>query len=259
MLIAGVGSSLRACQQLVEEKGLQDRIFFHTPWPKKDTGIVLGAADVLLLPTQGEQSLVSVPSKLISYMLSGRPVLAMVLGNSETAKLIIKAKAGWVIPPDDPGTAAALKVIAASAPEDVRAAGARGLDYALSNLTREANLPQDDPALSSRPQNPEPCDRFSNFSDSGVPTVSKGLGCAGKRFFDLTVAIAALISRGADAWGDCRCYRASAPEDRSSSCRNVLVGRGEYFTSSSSDRWSTMRRIFATLTVVLIVRIQICA
>jgi colanic acid biosynthesis glycosyl transferase WcaI len=143
MLIAGVGSSLQTCQQLVEEKGLQDRIFFHTPWPKKDTGIVLGAADVLLLPTQGEQSLVSVPSKLISYMLSGRPILAMVLGHSETAKLIINAQAGWVIPPDDPaGTAAALKVIAASDPEDVRAAGARGLDYALSNLTREANLPR---------------------------------------------------------------------------------------------------------------------
>src|SRR5580658_6695953 len=143
MLIAGAGSCLQACQALVEKKGLQDRVFFHTPWAKKDTGIVLGAADVLLLPTQGEQSLVSVPSKLISYMLSGRPVLAMVLGNSETAKLIIKANAGWVIPPDDPvRTAAALKVIAASAPEDVRAAGARGLDYALCHLTREANLPR---------------------------------------------------------------------------------------------------------------------
>src|ERR1700722_14970892 len=143
MLIAGVGSSLRACQQMVEEKGLQDRIFFHTPWPKKDTGIVLGAADVLLLPTQGEQSLVSVPSKLISYMLSGRPVLAMVLSNSDTARLITQAKAGWVIPPDDPvGTAAALKIIAATAAEDVRAAGARGLDYALCHLTREANLPR---------------------------------------------------------------------------------------------------------------------
>jgi glycosyltransferase involved in cell wall biosynthesis len=128
---------------MVEEKGLQDRIFFYTPWPKKDTGIVLGAADVLLLPTQGEQSLVSVPSKLISYMLSGRPVLAMVHSNSDTAKLIIKAKAGWVISPDDPvATAAALKVIAASPAEDVRAAGARGLDYALCHLTREANLPR---------------------------------------------------------------------------------------------------------------------
>jgi colanic acid biosynthesis glycosyl transferase WcaI len=143
LLIAGVGSSLAACQQMVEEKGLQDRIFFYTPWPKRDTGIVLGAADVLLLPTQGEQSLVSVPSKLISYMLSGRPVLAMVLGNSDTAKLIIKAQAGWVISPDDPvAAAAALKVIAASPSEDVRAAGARGLDYALCHLTREANLPR---------------------------------------------------------------------------------------------------------------------
>ena len=143
MLIAGAGSRLQACQELVETKKLQDRVFFYTPWPKRDTGIVLGAADVLLLPTQGEQSLVSVPSKLISYMLSGRPVLAMVLGNSDTAKLITAATAGWVIPPDDPAeTAAALKVIAASAREDLRAAGARGLDYALCYLTREANLPR---------------------------------------------------------------------------------------------------------------------
>jgi colanic acid biosynthesis glycosyl transferase WcaI len=143
LLIAGVGSRLQLCQDLVEKQGLEDRVFFYTPWPKKDTGIVLGAADVLLLPTQGEQSLVSVPSKLISYMLSGRPVLAMVLGNSDTAKLITAAKAGWVIPPDDPaGAAAALKIIAASAREDLRAAGARGLDYALCHLTREANLPR---------------------------------------------------------------------------------------------------------------------
>ena len=143
LLIAGSGSRLQACQELVETKGLQDRVFFYTPWPKKDTGIVLGAADVLLLPTQGEQSLVSVPSKLISYLLSGRPVLAMVLGNSDTARLIAEAKAGWVIPPDDPaGVAAALKVIAASTRENLRAAGTQGLDYALRHLTREANLPR---------------------------------------------------------------------------------------------------------------------
>jgi colanic acid biosynthesis glycosyl transferase WcaI len=143
MLIAGAGSRLQACQELVEKKGLQDRVFFYTSWSKKDTGIILGAADVLLLPTHGEQSLVSVPSKLISYMLSGRPVLAMVLGNSETAELITAAKAGWVVPPGDPvGAASALKVLAANPREDLRAAGARGLDYALCHLTREANLPK---------------------------------------------------------------------------------------------------------------------
>jgi glycosyltransferase involved in cell wall biosynthesis len=141
MLIAGAGSRSQAYQELVEKKGLQDRVFFYTSRSKKDAGIILGAADVLLLPTQGEQSLVAVPSKLISYMLSGRPVLAMVLGNSETAELITTAKAGWVVPPGDPvGVASALKVIAANPREDLRAAGARGLDYALRHLTREANL-----------------------------------------------------------------------------------------------------------------------
>ena len=143
VLIAGVGSRLQACQELVEKKGLQDRVFFYTSWSKKDTGIILGAADVLLLPTLGDQSLVSVPSKLISYMLSGRPVLAMVLRNSETAELITAAKAGWVVPPGDSvSVASALKVIAANPREDLRAAGARGLDYALCHLTREANLPK---------------------------------------------------------------------------------------------------------------------
>lgn len=143
MLIAGTGSRLQACQNLVEKKKLQDRVFFYTPWPKKDKGIVLGAADVLLLPSQGEQSLVAVPSKLVSYMLSGRPVLAMVLANSDTARLITRAKAGWVIPPDDPArTAAALKTIAAFPREYLRAAGTMGLDYALCHLTREGNLPR---------------------------------------------------------------------------------------------------------------------
>ena len=40
------------------------------------------------------------------------------------------------------GAAAVLKVIAASAREDLRATGARGLDYALCNLTRDANFPK---------------------------------------------------------------------------------------------------------------------
>jgi glycosyltransferase involved in cell wall biosynthesis len=143
LLIAGGGSRLNSCQELVAKKGLQDRVFFYTPWPQQDTGMVLGAADLLLLPTQGEQSLVSVPSKLISYMLSGRPVLASVLESSDTAALIREAQAGWVIPPDDPeAVAAALKAITASAPDELRAAGARALDYALANLTREASLPR---------------------------------------------------------------------------------------------------------------------
>lgn len=141
LLIAGTGSRLAACQTLVKEKRLQNRVFFYTPWPKEHTGVVLGAADILLLPTQGNQSLVSVPSKLISYMLSGHPVLAMVHEDSDTAALIRKAQAGWIIPPDDPAqTASALKSIASSAPEELRACGTRGLDYALSNLSREENL-----------------------------------------------------------------------------------------------------------------------
>src|ERR1700722_10413366 len=40
MLIAGAGSRLHACQQLVEKKGLQDRVFFYTSRSKKETGTI---------------------------------------------------------------------------------------------------------------------------------------------------------------------------------------------------------------------------
>jgi colanic acid biosynthesis glycosyl transferase WcaI len=187
MLIAGAGSRLQVCQKLVETKGLQDRVFFYTPWPKKDTAIVLGAADVLLLPTQGEQSLVSVPSKLISYLLSGRPVLAMVLGNSDTATLITGAKAGWVIPPDDPaGAAAALKYIAASPREGLRAAGTRGLDYALRHLTREANLPKMIQLLMNL------AEAGPSSAVPGQPIEYRGQEMFAKRFLDLFLCCIAL-------------------------------------------------------------------
>ena len=62
------------------------RVKFHNPWLAQDTVTVLKAADLLILPTCGEQAFVSVPSKLLSYMLSGRCILATAPFNSEVTK-----------------------------------------------------------------------------------------------------------------------------------------------------------------------------
>jgi glycosyltransferase involved in cell wall biosynthesis len=99
LVIAGDGSQLGICRDEAERQHL-DRVVIHTPWKTEETGPVLQMADVLLLPTKGKQSLNSIPSKLITYLLSGHPVIAAVLPESDTAIAILGSGAGWVVNPD---------------------------------------------------------------------------------------------------------------------------------------------------------------
>jgi colanic acid biosynthesis glycosyl transferase WcaI len=142
LLIAGEGSSLGSCRQIAEDLSCQ-RIVFHTPWPRDETSMTLASADVLMLPTSGFQSMASVPSKLISYMLASRPVIAAALPNSELAKMIESSQVGWVVEPDRPDLLAdrIREVIRINSAELARK-GRQGRKYALSNLTREVCLPR---------------------------------------------------------------------------------------------------------------------
>jgi colanic acid biosynthesis glycosyl transferase WcaI len=141
LLVAGEGSNLATCQALAREVP-EGRIWFYTPWPVEETSTVLRAADVLVLPTRGSQSLASVPSKLISYMLAARPVVALAVADSDIARIIEQAGCGWVVEPDQPEILA-MRIRQIMALEPVRLArrGEYGRRFALRNLTREACLP----------------------------------------------------------------------------------------------------------------------
>lgn len=141
-LVAGEGVRLAHCRELASRHG-DRRILFYCPWPKADTFAVLGAADVLILPTRGDQSLVSVPSKLISYMLSGRPIIAMAHPDSDLAEILAASQCGWRLEPDAPGRfVEALGEAIALSPAERRRIGGRGRAYALATLTKESNLPR---------------------------------------------------------------------------------------------------------------------
>jgi colanic acid biosynthesis glycosyl transferase WcaI len=142
LLIAGSGSNLTSCMARASTLGLE-RVIFHSPWRHEETDAVLGAADLLLLPTIGNQSLASVPSKLISYLLAGQPVLAMVLPESETANMVRRAGAGWIVPPDNPDALAAeIRNIASLPAGELHSLGKSGKAFADENLCRESNLPK---------------------------------------------------------------------------------------------------------------------
>jgi colanic acid biosynthesis glycosyl transferase WcaI len=140
LVIAGEGAKLDACRDEVERHDL-DRVLIHTPWRTEETGPVIKMADVLLLPTKGRQSLNSIPSKLISYLLSARPVIAAVLPESDTAEAILESGAGWVVNPDSAELMAeAILVASGQSAEFLSRMGSNGQAYALKNHTRESNL-----------------------------------------------------------------------------------------------------------------------
>jgi glycosyltransferase involved in cell wall biosynthesis len=119
------------------------RILFHSPWLETETSSVLASASLLLLPTQGSQSFVSVPSKLISYMLAARPVLCCAAGNSDIAITIHDAGCGWVVPADDAATLSQkLRDLSQQPADELSAIGKRGRRYALQHMTRSSNLPR---------------------------------------------------------------------------------------------------------------------
>ena len=141
LVIAGEGNNLAACQDLAKRIA-PERILFHCPWPIHETSTVLRAADLLVLPTQGSQSIASVPSKLIVYMLTARPVVALALPHSDLAEMVKRSGCGWVIRPDRPEllTAKIKEIMLLGSSELVRR-GQAGRKFALRNLTSETCLP----------------------------------------------------------------------------------------------------------------------
>jgi len=142
LVIAGSGTELAECQELASSIK-NTRIIFHSPWKNEETSKLLAAADVLLLPTRGDQSLSSVPSKLLSYMLSAKPVLAMVLAESDTAQVIKEADCGWVIPPDDVDLLEAkILQLSQASPSELLVKGQNGRKFAAEHFTTNKLLPK---------------------------------------------------------------------------------------------------------------------
>lgn len=142
LIIAGEGSRLAFCQQVANAlPGKQ--VIIHSPWHEYETSLVLRSADLLVLPTRNEQSLSSIPSKLIYYMLSARPILALVHPESDTAKVISRAKCGWTILPDHPEEIMEkITWIKNNFGDDLEQIGQSGREYAIKHYSKETCLPK---------------------------------------------------------------------------------------------------------------------
>ncbi|MFN8556286.1 MAG: glycosyltransferase [Dehalococcoidia bacterium] len=113
---------------------------FLPPQPDGDFPDVLAAADVLLVNQRPSVVDMSLPGKLTSYFVAGRPVVAAVAPHSETAAEITAAGAGLVVDAGDPDALlAAIRVLEAN-PGRASALGAFGPPYAEAHLSADGAL-----------------------------------------------------------------------------------------------------------------------
>jgi glycosyltransferase involved in cell wall biosynthesis len=75
------------------------------PWVSVDElPSMLAGADILLAIIEADAGVFSVPSKVLSYLAAGRPILASIPPENMAAMTVERAGAGLIAPPGDTGT-----------------------------------------------------------------------------------------------------------------------------------------------------------
>jgi glycosyltransferase involved in cell wall biosynthesis len=137
--LVGDGNDRPRLEDLARERGLTNVDFIEMQGPG-NWEETMQASDVLLVNQRASVMDMSLPSKLTSYFASGKPVLAAVSADSETAYEIESARAGLVVPPAEPAMLA--EAIVTLRDDSARTAelAAGGREYAASKLERQNAL-----------------------------------------------------------------------------------------------------------------------
>lgn len=99
-LIVGNGVRMSEAQKLVESFGLTN-VMFLPPVPREMYPLVLNSSDISLTTLQDEVRTPVVPSKILSIMSAGIPIIASMNLDGDAPKLIEKARAGFCVSAGD--------------------------------------------------------------------------------------------------------------------------------------------------------------
>jgi len=137
--IYGGGNKKDYCMNLVKELGTKNIIFDMVSRDK--VAFVQSQADVLVLALPAGNGNLCLPSKLTSYMLSGKPVLASVDQDSSTKRILEGNSCGMAVAPDSENALTeAFQHFASLSHEELDAIGKKSMDYAIKELTRNVSL-----------------------------------------------------------------------------------------------------------------------
>ena len=137
--IYGGGNRKEYCVNLNNELGLTNVVFDQVSRDK--VAYVQSQADVLILALPKGNGNLCLPSKLTSYLLSGKPVLASVDEESATKRILINSGAGYAVTPDSiESFKQGFEFFAHLDKNELETMGESSLRYSKENLTREINL-----------------------------------------------------------------------------------------------------------------------
>jgi glycosyltransferase involved in cell wall biosynthesis len=135
LVIAGDGSAKTACVDLAKRLEVNNVRFISDP-EVENVPLIQSLGHVFLLPMRKGAGLSSIPSKLMAYLFSQRPVLATVDAASDTARCICEANCGWVGEPENVSWLAAKMAEVSSMPESALSAlGQQGRAYGLRHFS----------------------------------------------------------------------------------------------------------------------------
>ena len=141
LIIAGSGSKRIELEKLVSSRKIERVLFVDVPDGKVPE--IQGYADVMLLPIKKGAASSSIPSKLPAYMFSKKPIVASVDMDSDSARTINEAKAGWVIEPENSDMLMdAMREAYLTEKSELELKGKNGFNFAMENLSKKNNLNQ---------------------------------------------------------------------------------------------------------------------
>lgn len=137
--VMGGGNAKEYCQQLAKERG-GNNVFFN-PIPEGKVPEAQSKGDIMVLALKAGTGKLGIPSKMVAYMLSGKPVIASVETDSDTAEIIKKGDCGYVVSPDNrQQLASAFSYYSNMNKSRIDEQGRNSLLYARKELSKNSNL-----------------------------------------------------------------------------------------------------------------------
>lgn len=135
-LIVGDGVEKAKLEKTARDNNL-DNVLFLPMQPKDKYPEVLAASDVCLATLRQEVRTPVVPSKILSIMAAGRPVLASLPLDGDAPRLIAAAQCGTSIAPGDPQAMAQATLQFYRDRKQGEAMGARGREFVVRHFSLE--------------------------------------------------------------------------------------------------------------------------
>ena len=139
--IYGGGNRKEQCMALAKELGAENITFGLVS--REEVPVIQAKADVTVFALPKGNGGICLPSKMTSYMLSGKPILASIDKGSTAERYINEAQCGFAVEPDNlDALAEAFRKFGKMDKPTLVQMSKNSRRFAEENLTRKANLPK---------------------------------------------------------------------------------------------------------------------